>query len=72
MLKKIVVLIVFALFGCSWSNVDLVRHGAVTALMAIDYAQTMRIADNPDRWHEHNPIRFIPACAGNALNGIDP
>jgi hypothetical protein len=24
--------------------------------MAIDYAQTMKIADNPDRWEERNPI----------------
>jgi hypothetical protein len=24
--------------------------------MAIDYAQTMKISDNPNDYHEHNPI----------------
>jgi hypothetical protein len=28
----------------------------LTALKAIDYAQTMKIADNPDKWYERNPI----------------
>ena len=46
----------FGVFGCSWSKADVTRHAALTGLMAIDMAQTLRIADNPDRWHEHNPI----------------
>ena len=59
MIKKICVLYLiscFCVFGCSWSNADIARHAAFTGLMAIDMAQTLRIADNPDRWHEYNPI----------------
>jgi hypothetical protein len=49
-------IICFSCFGCSWSNADIARHAAFTGLMVVDMAQTLRIADNPDRWHEHNPI----------------
>ena len=56
-IKPLIVLVVMFSLGCStWTRQDTIRHASFTALMAIDYAQTMRIADNPDRWHEHNPI----------------
>ena len=32
------------------------RHGIFTALTALDMSQTLKIAREPDRYHEHNPI----------------
>lgn len=51
-----ILIITFFAFSCSWSKADTIRHGAFTSLMIVDYAQTMKIADNPNDYHEHNPI----------------
>jgi hypothetical protein len=43
------------LCGCAngkWTRADTGRHAAFTALWASDFAQTIRIADNADRWCE--------------------
>ena len=43
--------------GCvGWTKQDTYRHAALTALFAVDYAQTMKIAREPDDYHERNPI----------------
>jgi hypothetical protein len=56
MLIRMFLCFFFLVNGCGWSKADIYRHGAFTALMAIDYAQTMKIADNPNDYHERNPI----------------
>lgn len=56
---KIIISIVllFSLVGCtSWDKTDLALEGVFFASHAIDWAQTTKIANNPDKWHEHNPI----------------
>jgi len=57
MAQKVILtaIIAFSCAACSWSKADVTRHAALTGLMAIDMAQTLRIADDP-KWHEHNPI----------------
>ncbi len=48
---------VLLLIGCStWTRQDTYRQAALTGLMAIDYAQTLKISREPDRYHEVNPI----------------
>ncbi len=42
--------------GGKWTRQDTYRHAALTTLMSVDYLQTMKIARNPDDYHEHNPI----------------
>jgi hypothetical protein len=47
------------LSGCvngKWTREDTYRQAALTAAMTVDYAQTMRIAREPDKYHERNPI----------------
>ena len=51
--------IMVMLTGCvngAWTRADTYRHAVLTTVMAVDYAQTMRIARNPDNYNEHNPI----------------
>jgi hypothetical protein len=63
-MKKYYVLItMFTLFvvqtttaSDDWSNEDYYRHAAVTTLKAIDFLQTMKIARDPQNYHEKNPI----------------
>jgi hypothetical protein len=56
-ITPLIALSVVVSLGCStWTRHDTIRQASFTALMAVDYAQTLRIADNPERWHEHNPI----------------
>lgn len=49
-----------ALTACAnggWTRADTGRHAAFTVLWAADFAQTIRIADDPDRYHEKwNPF----------------
>ena len=45
--------------GCAnggWTREDTYRHIALTTLKAVDYAQTMKIAREPDKYHEENPL----------------
>jgi len=58
MAQKVILtaIIAFSCAACSWSRADVTRHVALTGLMAVDMAQTLRIADDPNRWHEYNPI----------------
>jgi len=43
--------------GCAtWTKQDTYRHAALTTLFAVDYAQTMKIAREPNRFEEKNPI----------------
>ena len=47
------------LTGCAnggWSTADTYRQSGVVALMGIDWMQTRKIAQNPDDYHEHNPV----------------
>ena len=50
-------LIALVLTGCAgWTKNDTYRHTALTALIAVDYAQTMKIAREPENFKENNPI----------------
>lgn len=63
---------IFSLTGCAgWSKTDLALEGSFLALHAIDWAQTNKIASNPNKWHEHNPILGKHPSHGevNALMG---
>ena len=54
---KTAIVIALLFCGCSnWSRSDTYRHAALTGLMALDYAQTMKIAREPEHYHEMNPI----------------
>lgn len=47
------------LSGCAnggWNAADTYRQSGVVALMTVDWAQTRKIAKNPDRYSENNPI----------------
>lgn len=50
-----------------WSQRDLIMHGTFTALTAIDMAQTLKIARNPDDYHERNPILGEHPSQGDVL-----
>lgn len=39
-----------------WDRQDYALHGVMTALHTIDMLQTLKIARNPDEYHERNPI----------------
>jgi hypothetical protein len=54
-------LIVASLFlsGCAnggWSTADTYRQAGFLALTGIDWMQTRKIANNPDEYHENNPV----------------
>jgi len=66
--------LISSLFACSnlnWSKTDLALEAGFLALHGIDWAQTNKIASNPDKWHEHNPILGKHPSHGdvNALMG---
>jgi hypothetical protein len=47
------------LTGCAnggWSREDTYRQTGFIALSGIDWMQTRKIANNPDEYHENNPI----------------
>lgn len=51
------VIVLFCIVGCSsWDKTDIVLESVFFAAHAVDWAQTNKIASNPDKWHEHNPI----------------
>jgi hypothetical protein len=55
---KLLIVCLF-LSGCAnggWSTDDSYRQTGVVALMSIDWAQTRKISNNPDKYNEHNPI----------------
>jgi hypothetical protein len=54
-----VAFIALLLAGCAnggWSREDTYRQTALTGLMAVDYAQTMKISREPDKYWERNPL----------------
>lgn len=56
-MKIVALLPVLTLSACaSWTPADSYREGAALGLLAVDYAQTMHIADNPQTFYERNPI----------------
>jgi hypothetical protein len=81
MLKRISIgIIIFALIGiavlcltgcATWSKTDLALEAGFLTLHGIDWAQTNKIASNPDKWHENNPILGKHPSHGdvNALMG---
>jgi hypothetical protein len=45
--------------GCAtggWTKGDTARHAVLTGTMLIDALQTAKIAREPQRWQEHNPV----------------
>ena len=55
---KLILISVF-ISGCAnggWSTADTYRQSGVVALMGIDWAQTRKIAQNPDKYSEMNPV----------------
>jgi hypothetical protein len=40
----------------NWSASDKAVFGAGFIFSLMDWSETLQIADNPDRWHETNPI----------------
>ena len=55
MIKIVFICLIFC--GCStWSRHDTYRHAALTAAFAVDYAQTMKVAREPENFSENNPI----------------
>lgn len=62
-MKRIVTILCLSfLIGCSavqvdpWAKADMVREVVYLGVKAIDYGQTMTIANNPDKYYEYNPI----------------
>ena len=43
-------------FADNWTREDTYRELTWTALLVVDYGQTMNIARNPDKFREYNPI----------------
>jgi len=41
---------------CSSCVAVTAREVAIDALIAVDWAQTLQIADHPDQWYERNPL----------------
>jgi len=59
-MKKVLV-VVFMLFAIpiyagDWTRKDTYRELAWTAMLIVDYGQTMNIARNPEKYKEYNPI----------------
>lgn len=60
-LRRIVlaVLLALSIIGCSphkWTKQDIYMEGFWQGLNLIDWGQTRKIAQNPDKFHEVNPI----------------
>ncbi len=57
LLKTIICTLALVFLGCStWTKGDTIRHSTYTTLWAIDYLQTTRIADQPEKYKELNPF----------------
>jgi hypothetical protein len=39
-----------------WSDADIYRHAVFTGLKLIDFSQTLKIAREPEKYHELNPL----------------
>lgn len=45
------------LCGCGgWSKADTYRQSGVALMLTVDWAQTRKIAQNPDKYSEMNPV----------------
>jgi hypothetical protein len=47
------------LSGCAnggWTTADTYRQAGMLSLTMIDWAQTRKIAQNPDKYYENNPV----------------
>lgn len=62
-MKSIVFVLVIMLCVCpmaqafdDWSDADLTRHAIFTSLKMIDFSQTLKIAREPEKYYEVNPI----------------
>ena len=59
MLKRIFCILTLTMLLCScasWDKTDIALESAFFVAHGIDWAQTVKIAKNPDKWHENNPI----------------
>jgi hypothetical protein len=52
----------------AWTKADTYREAAYLALHVVDWGQTLTIADNPDKWHEHNPVLGTHPSRGEVNN----
>jgi|GEM_PF-3307426 len=39
-----------------WSDADITRHAVWTSLYLVDFSQTLKIAREPENYHERNPL----------------
>lgn len=39
-----------------WTKADMAREAAFVAVTVIDWSQTLKTADHPEKWTENNPI----------------
>ena len=52
----LILLLIPALAHAEWTQEDTYLQGAVVSALLIDMAQTLYIADHPDKYHEINPL----------------
>lgn len=50
------VILIILITGCGWSQDTIIREVSWQGLRLIDMRQTMSIADQPERYHEINPV----------------
>ena len=55
-LSVFILLYAFPAFSRDWKKEDTQREIIWTAILFVDYGQTMNIAKNPDKYYEYNPI----------------
>jgi hypothetical protein len=52
----VIILMLIPSVAMSWDTKDTYYQGAVIGTLLIDMAQTIKIADNPDKYYERNPL----------------
>jgi hypothetical protein len=52
----VIILVLIPSMAMSWDTQDTYYQGAVIGALLTDMAQTLYIADNPDRYYEMNPL----------------
>lgn len=52
----LIILLIPTLANAEWTKEDTYYQGAVIGALLTDMAQTLYIADNPDRYYEMNPL----------------
>ena len=52
----VIILVLIPSMAMSWDSKDTYMQGAVIGALLIDMAQTITIADNPDKYYERNPL----------------